>query len=711
MRRVFRKTLSGALSYRWCWSPQPGPSYPTPEALVETIRRQGPKESVWNLDFSFLPKRPSTQREDVPDDVLRSCSVALSESALTVKRLSLTINYPEAVEVAIRFLRGAQLPALRTLDLTLHNVAFVQNERMLATLLQSAAGVAGRLAELRVAMITHDIRSGLQWGQQQRVPTALATLLSASALESLSLEHLVMSSASDEETLVLNAAILNSCRGLRQLSLSGSASLLRCDSFLHDTLMGMPRLEVLDLSGICLNDVQIQKLLVSLRASIGGWHNLQQLNLAGCGLSTWALGLMQSDLGDSHPLPSNSSFGLKVLNLSSNGIDDEGAFVLATVCMRCRWIEEIYLRHNRITEKGAAAICSAVREGTELRVLSFHSNLLKDEGLLEVLRHFEGWPKLQRFDVTRCRLTVRCLPSLCIALLSSKALQELVLDRNDLRLLDTSDVTGTTGGGVHLFAFDSMRSGIGSADMKALTSFEVDRRDALEGRQRHKGTGPANEEKKFNSTFIGAAPFERLGSALASCAELRSFSASGCSLTDTAFLSLTAALQRCRLTHLNLSSNPLFTHVEGIEALGRLLHCASEALEVLDVSCTGLGNVGISVLADGLSDSLSEMVGEPPLRSLGALRELRVSHCRIGDDGFGALADVVPFMCSLERLFLDGNQVTSVPVVVSLLGKLSTLPSLVFVGLHGTLSPRSGAEVAVCSEYSLLRRKGITVHV
>nr|CCC93409.1 putative leucine-rich repeat protein (LRRP) [Trypanosoma congolense IL3000] len=712
MRRIFKWPRGEGALRRWRWTPLSGPSCLTFDMLAAATRHEGMGEVEWDLDFSFLPELQACYRTDAMDGALcRSCDL-LSESAGHVERLWLTVSCPRAVEACVRFLRGARPVALRSLDLVLRNTAFTRDERALSTLLRSATGVAVRLESVRVAMISDGAHPAVGWCRQMCVPAALASLISAPALRSLALEHLSVSSASEEDLLVLGEAMARSCTNLMRLSLCGSVPFFsRIPSF-YSALACMSKLEVLDLSGACLEDVQLKRLIVTLRSSIGGWHHLEQLNLAGCGVSEWVLRLLYSDLCDAQLLPTGASAGLQVLNLSSNGIDDDCAFILASICLRCRSLCELHLRHNRIAAKGAGAIGSALVEACELRVLNLHSNPLRDEGLREVLRAAGCWRKLQRVDLTRCRLTARCLPVLCAAAPFMREVQEVVLDRNDLRPVGAgSSCDGVLGGELQLSVYDSAYRGAAAGDAKALTSFELDRRDAVEGRCRYKGDIAADEAGEDAQCSAGDAAFESFGAALCGCRELCTLSLSGCSLPDSAFVPFAGAFVSCRLRRLDLSANPLFCSVGSVEALGLLLRRGAGSLEVLDLSCTGLGSVGISVLADGTLSSTGEAAGGCALCLLCALKELRLSHCRIEEDGFYALADVIPSMCALERVFLDGNRVHGPAAVVSLLGKAASLPSIAFIGLHGTVLPCDRAEVTSCREYCVLTGRGVTVHI
>ncbi|RNF05307.1 putative leucine-rich repeat protein (LRRP) [Trypanosoma rangeli] len=153
--------------------------------------------------------------------------------------------------------------------------------------------------------------------------------------------------------------------------------------------------------------------------------------------------------------------------------------------------------------------------------------------------------------------------------------------------------------------------------------------------------------------------------------------------------------------------------MDSLEALATLLCRASASLQGLDLSCTGLGSVGASLLTDGyaLADAGAGVTGAAsPLRSLTALQEIRLSSCRIDADGFEALADAFPVMSSLKRVFLDGNAVRRADAIVSLLGALVELPSLRFVGLYGSVPRHLTSTVEASSGCVALRRGGVIVH-
>ncbi|KAG8343266.1 hypothetical protein TRVL_05903 [Trypanosoma vivax] len=727
MRRFAQSPRANGQIRRWLWALHEVPCYnpDEPGATLKHIQQNASQDKVWDMDFSIFEQRHPFARvsdDKLLDSFFHCCSTELSGSARSLEQLSVTVSSLRVAKVVTHFLSTTRPVALQRLDVTLHDNAFVNGESSLASLLRSASGFATRLKCLRIAIVARSTQHGALWSRQQGAVAALMDLVSVSTLESLSLEYVDFQGMSGEETAALCDAV-GRCSGLKHLSFRGTSDHFVRTLLLRDGLREMKQLTVLDMSSTCLGDVSLQRLLKGLKASIGGWHRLEVLSVVECQLSAWVLRLMYEDVADPELLPPGVVANLRVLNLSSNGIDDEGAFTLASCCMLCGRLQELHLRHNRISEKGVAAIGSALSQSQSLRVLSLHSNPLKDSGLKEVLESARHWPALQRLDLTRCRLTVQSMPVICKAIKLLNSLQELVLDRNDFRLVeggapsssgDDSDhahIHAQDNADIPLFAYDRnyMHPGAGNAGMlKVPTSFELDRRDALEGRIRYKGTEAFTQTGEPKPSHFGEAPFQELGTSLSACQELRHLSLSGCSLTDVALVPFAGACSLRGLKHLDMSGNPLFNHMKGLEALASLLSNSSGSLEVLDLSFTALGSVGVSLLADGAPGDPSSCV--PALCSLKQLKEFRLSHCHIGEDGLSALTDALPSVQKLERLFLDGNQVNDPAAVIALLGSLSTLQSLTFVSLHGTFPSAMTNQVTTSHEYVTLCQRGVILY-
>ncbi|RNF26909.1 putative leucine-rich repeat protein (LRRP) [Trypanosoma conorhini] len=713
MRRVAKGALAVASTRRWRWSLHEAAACPSLDALRLHLCQRAKQETEWDLDFALLP---SCAQPHASSEVLRCCCAAMASAADSVKHIALTVT-SAAVAVAVgRMLCTAQAVSLHTLHLTLYDVAFLQDDSALATLLQASSNVSYHLTSLRITIVTCDLQRRLRWSQQ--AVRALAANIHSSMLQVLSLEYVDLHGVSEEDMMVLCEAIARG-RLLTQLSLRGSRGMLARGPLLRGAVAGMRQLGVLDLSSTLLGDVALEQLLHALRASVGGWCRLRHLNLAETNLSAWGLQRMLRDVGE---LPPGETASLVYLNLNSNGIDDEGVFFLASACMRCELLRELHVRHNRLTKRGAAALGSALLVAASLRCLNLHSNPIGDEGLRALLRYAKYWPELRVLDVTRCRLTAWCIPSICAVLPLFDRLEEIALDRNDLRPLDAEaasalgDHRETPEGEVQLFAYDTaFMQGGSRGDSKVPTSFELDRRDAADGRRRFKGTEAFVKPPPSLETIGGVESFAQLGLALSGCRGLRRLTLSSCSLTDASFLAVAGALVVRRLTQLDLSANPLFARMDSLEALATLLRRASVSLQALDLSCTGLGNVGASLLADGYAPSdagAADAAGaDSALRALTALQEIRLSNCRIGADGFEALADAFPAMTSLQRVFLDGNAVINPDAAVSLLGALAGLPSLRFVGLYGSVPHHLAGTVEASRECLALRSGGVIVHV
>ncbi|KAG8345869.1 hypothetical protein TRVL_03297 [Trypanosoma vivax] len=99
-------------------------------------------------------------------------------------------------------------------------------------------------------------------------------------------------------------------------------------------------------------------------------------------------------------LVSNTS--IRVLDFSSNSIDDDGAKSLALLlCKQDLPLEELYLHDNRIRGEGAVAIGEALTINRTLRVLNLRLNRIPDKaGGVELVKSLESHKALEVLDVS-----------------------------------------------------------------------------------------------------------------------------------------------------------------------------------------------------------------------------------------------------------------------------------------------------------------------
>lgn len=122
---------------------------------------------------------------------------------------------------------------------------------------------------------------------------------------------------------------------------------------------------------------------------------------------------------------------LRVLDLSSNALQDDAIVVVATILSQPSFLlEELYLGNNTIRADGAKAISSALSLNRSLRVLDVHQNRIPDE---------VGGPELIRSLVLHPTLQALNLGSNCLGPFFIEALHEVL---PQLTLLTSLDLSG-----------------------------------------------------------------------------------------------------------------------------------------------------------------------------------------------------------------------------------------------------------------------------
>lgn len=430
-------------------------------------------------------------------------------------------------------------------------------------------------------------------------------------------------------------------------------SLAACTSLLHVTM-----------SNCGMDDASTEALSAAAVRALGdyGLLALQSLNLSHATLksSSWSRLLpssvpspVENRWEDDGVAPSTGrGVRLRSLTFNSCHLDDIGAFSLGGFLAHAApSLESLHLRHNRLGAEGLLHVASGLRSATGLKELVLHRNLrLGDAGVRHVAASCRRyWPSLQVLNVAVCGMTNRSLGALAVALTATPELRSLHLGGNDLgvlsmhggrpwsavaeEMLRSSSSAGEGGAGGMSPFHDRHHHDDGSVSYAFM---EVQRRDRLSGRQRHRGGseegapgGSLRERCDDNDDAVRMHPFELLQQTLATLPYLHTLDISDSRLDDSELtMALSGIAGRCAavaaLRALDASGNARL-HGEGWIPL--LVQPGFRALEVLRLSgCQGLGDEGVALMGEAMQD--------------GAFKQLRVLEmelCSVGPDGVDAL--------------------------------------------------------------------------
>lgn len=703
----------------------------TMEAVLQDIKAQASASKTWDLDFSIFTEQPATA---LMGSVVRAlATVASSATAATaVERLRISLHSTACAQVAMELLSKTPLfSSIQSVELIIdaaewtalaHDGGDEANESGVAALLLQLAQFSAAFhkwtafslvyhdASLNMASYTpahlHRLPEQMLW--DDRATEALTAVVRSKPWTALRFPFLPLSRTSGDTRLRLWEAI-SATSSLQTLDLRGISTVA---ALFQQTSGGCEwaALRSLDISYTRIGEVAFAELLNGLQKSHrDGWCRLQHLGLSQCCLGDYATHHLAKQLhpGDAASRGSSSGPLLEVLQWNGNAVSRDAAFAMAGWLGQCWRLQEVDLRHCGLRTTGAAEVLSALSHATSLRVLRLRSNRVGDEAASAIASSSRHWPALKELDMTRCRLTTGGLRSIAAALQHLESLEVLRLSGNDLRPLPKNRRDGVgseDSGSSGLFAYDPAFMRQYGAAAKTPTSFELDRRDREEGRVRYTG----NEECKTEEAVPAPSPMQAFGGSLATCRRLRVLDLGDAALSDD---SLVEFVQHCPLPALRevyLGANAIFTTVAALDALVQWLWCSPQ-LAVLDLSCTALGDLGVSMLCDGTLPA-ADLHGGGVLRTLRHLHTLQLSHAKVEGLGMESLAAAVSQISSLQRLSLDGNTIRDTKLILELLSSLLKVPRLQSVSLVGCCSdPSERALVLRCSAFQQLRSRGVEV--
>ncbi|CAJ1053915.1 NACHT%2C LRR and PYD domains-containing protein 12-like isoform X1 [Xyrichtys novacula] len=368
---------------------------------------------------------------------------------------------------------------------------------------------------------------------------------------------------------------------------------------------------------------------------------LEKLNMSGCRLTDKCCQVFASVLS------SNSQ--LRELDLSQNNLQDSGVCLLSAglASSNCR-LEKLRLSHCGITEEGCASLASALRTNpSHLRELDLSYNHPGEAGVQLLSERLEDPEcKLEKLNMSGCRLTDKCCQVFASVLSSNSQLRELDLSQNNLQ--DSGVCLLSAGLGSSNCRLEKLRlshCGITEEGCASLAS-------ALR-------TNPSHlRELDLSYNHPGEAGVQLLSERLEDpeC-KLEKLKLSHCGITEEGCASLASALRTnpSHLRELDLSYN--HPGEAGVQLLSERLEDPECKLEKLNMSGCRLTDKCCQVFASVLSSNsqLRELdLSQNNLQDSGVcllsaglgssncrLEKLRLSHCGITEEGCAFLASAL----------------------------------------------------------------------
>jgi tetratricopeptide (TPR) repeat protein len=123
-------------------------------------------------------------------------------------------------------------------------------------------------------------------------------------------------------------------------------------------------------------------------------------------------------------------YNLQQLVLSSNKIDEQGAFLIANCLPGFRNLEKLYLDNNLIGDNGIKAISESLIENRKLSELSVAKNNIGDEGAISLAEALIQTPSLQHLSIAKNQISDAGIKNIVEALGSYYKITILDLSHN-----------------------------------------------------------------------------------------------------------------------------------------------------------------------------------------------------------------------------------------------------------------------------------------
>ena len=381
------------------------------------------------------------------------------------------------------------------------------------------------------------------------------SLKSNGALKTLNISYCDI----DDQGMKSLASALEMNGSLEELDLSENDAVTGIGlTALGESLKRNRGLKTLDISYCSIDDQGMKSIASALEMN----GSLEELDLSRNHAVT-GVGLMA--LGES--LKRNR--GLKSLNISDCGIDDQGVKSIASALEMNGSLEELDLSRNRaVTDIGLMALGESLRRNRGLKTLYISHCGIDDQGMKSLASALEMNGSLEELDLRGNQV---------ITGVGLMALGESLKRNRGLKKLDIS------------------YCGIDDQGMKSIAS-------ALEM------NGSLEELNLSGNRAVTGVGFMALGESLKSNGDLKTLNISHCDIDDQGMKSIASALEmNGSLEELNLSGNRAVTGV-GFMELGESLK-RNRGLKTLNISLCSIDDQGMKSLASALdfNSSLEEL--------------------------------------------------------------------------------------------------------
>ncbi|XP_078504508.1 ribonuclease inhibitor-like [Lissotriton helveticus] len=388
---------------------------------------------------------------------------------------------------------------------------------------------------------------------------------------------------------------------------------------------------------------------------------LQKINLSWCGITSASCAALAAALRSNRSL---LELDLRLNLLDKNALGEDGAFLICDALKHPDTrLQKIGLSGCHVTSASCAALAAALHSSRSLLELDLHVNALGEAGatlICDALKHPDT--RLQKINLSSCRITGASCAALAAALRSNRSLLDLDLSYNELQ----GDAGATLicealkHPDTRLQKINLHRSGITGASCAALAAALCSNRSLLELNLSRNDLGDAGvtlicDAFKHRDTRLQRINLSQCGITGDSCAALAAVLRSNRSLLELYLggnvLGVAGASLLCdalkhpdtRLQKISLCG----CEITGAScaALAAALRSSRSLLE-LDLHVNALGDTGVTLIFDALK--------HPDTR----LQKIGLYRCGITGASCAALAAALRSNRSLLELDLSWNDLS-----------------------------------------------------
>lgn len=341
---------------------------------------------------------------------------------------------------------------------------------------------------------------------------------------------------------------------------------------------------------------------------------------------------------------------LTTLVLSENGVNNEGAIVLAKSLEKLCNIESLELTRNEISAAGICNICTALKQHEKLRVLKLSRYEIVPHNLSCSLKICT---QLQTLSLEKAQITDDCAVCISKCLCNLIHLKLLVLCHNHIGDTGAVAVAESLNFCRSLQQLDLSRNEIENygayalaenlKECKTLKALDISHNSITDVGFRRLVDHIDLSILTLHNNCIGLSSGRAVAENLNRNVGLEELNLSACSVLSGCVINIAEGLQYCQsLTVLNFQCNGIDR--TGIKALSmKLKYCIN--LTTLTLTDNPIGNRGAIALADGLKFPNNK------------LNSIHLSMCRLADAGAVALGNSFGHCSNLQSIHLDRNRI------------------------------------------------------